>query len=108
MIVFVSQASGAFYRKVLKPILFKRQPDEVHARLLVFCAAMQRLWVIRVIMKRMWAYKNPAYLRQTLMGLQFENPVGLSAGFDKNITLAPTMQALGFGLMEGGSLTRQQ
>jgi dihydroorotate dehydrogenase (fumarate) len=39
--------------------------------------------------------------------MRFRNPIGLSAGFDANFELAPMLKAIGFGLMEGGSLTFQ-
>jgi dihydroorotate dehydrogenase len=40
-------------------------------------------------------------------GLQFSNPVGLAAGFDKNGTAAQALAALGFGFIEVGSVTSQ-
>lgn len=38
-------------------------------------------------------------------GLEFSNPVGLAAGFDKNGTAAQALAALGFGCIEVGSVT---
>jgi dihydroorotate dehydrogenase len=38
-------------------------------------------------------------------GLEFSNPVGLAAGFDKNGTSAQQLAALGFGFIEVGSVT---
>ena len=38
-------------------------------------------------------------------GLEFENPIGLAAGFDKNGTAAPALSALGFGFIEVGTVT---
>lgn len=44
-------------------------------------------------------------LSQNIFGLRFENPVGISAGFDKNATvLAPALR-LGFGAIEAGTVT---
>jgi dihydroorotate dehydrogenase len=40
-------------------------------------------------------------------GLEFPNPVGLAAGFDKNGTAAPALAALGFGSIEVGSVTSE-
>ena len=57
---------------------------------------------------RMWGYKNKAMLGQTIAGVNFQNPVGLSAGFDKNFQVLPIMKAIGFGFMEGGSLTYEK
>jgi dihydroorotate dehydrogenase (fumarate) len=46
-------------------------------------------------------------LSQDIAGIHFRNPVGLSAGFDKNFELIPLLKAIGFGFMEGGSVTFQ-
>ncbi len=40
-----------------------------------------------------------------VFGLDFPNPVGLSAGFDKNAEVPDAMLALGFGFVEVGSIT---
>jgi dihydroorotate dehydrogenase len=40
-------------------------------------------------------------------GLEFRNPVGLAAGFDKNGTAAQALAALGFGFIEVGSVTAE-
>lgn len=40
-----------------------------------------------------------------LFGLHFPNPVGLSAGFDKNAEVPDAMLGLGFGFVEVGSIT---
>jgi len=40
-------------------------------------------------------------------GLEFSNPVGLAAGFDKNGTAAQALAALGFGAIEVGSVTSE-
>ncbi len=53
----------------------------------------------------MWAYHNTQRLEQIVDGISFSNPVGLAAGFDKNIELLPTIQSVGFGFMTGGSVS---
>ena len=40
-----------------------------------------------------------------LFGLQFRNPFGLAAGFDKNGVAIPAWEALGFGFVEIGTVT---
>ncbi len=44
-------------------------------------------------------------LKKTVMGLQFKNPVGLGAGFDKNAAYLHELEALGFGFVEIGTVT---
>jgi len=50
------------------------------------------------------AVKNPA-LHQTLWGLDFPNPIGLAAGFDKDAKVHSQMLDQGFGFVEVGSIT---
>jgi dihydroorotate dehydrogenase len=44
-------------------------------------------------------------LAQRVWGLDFPNPVGLAAGFDKNAVVPDAMLRLGFGFVEIGSVT---
>jgi len=44
-------------------------------------------------------------LRQRLWNLDFPNPLGIAAGFDKNAEAAPALARLGFGFVEVGSVT---
>jgi len=44
-------------------------------------------------------------LAQTLMGLDFPNPLGLAAGFDKNARVPAAILASGFGFTEIGTVT---
>lgn len=46
-----------------------------------------------------------AVLKQTLWGLDFPNPVGLAAGFDKDARVYAQMLTQGFGFVEVGSIT---
>jgi dihydroorotate dehydrogenase len=44
-------------------------------------------------------------LAQTLFGLDFPNPVGMAAGFDKNARVPRALLGMGFGFVEVGTLT---
>ena len=44
-------------------------------------------------------------LSQHILGLDFPNPVGLAAGFDKNAEVMQSMFSLGFGFVEIGTVT---
>ncbi|MDA7787355.1 quinone-dependent dihydroorotate dehydrogenase, partial [bacterium] len=44
-------------------------------------------------------------LKRTVFGLEFENPVGLAAGFDKEAKLYNELANFGFGFIEIGTLT---
>ena len=44
-------------------------------------------------------------LAQHILGLDFPNPIGLAAGFDKNAEVIKSMFTLGFGFVEIGTVT---
>ena len=44
-------------------------------------------------------------LSQHLLGLDFPNPIGMAAGFDKNARVPRELLSLGFGFVEVGTLT---
>lgn len=44
-------------------------------------------------------------LAQHLFGLDFPNPIGMAAGFDKNARVAGKLLGMGFGFVEVGTLT---
>ncbi len=48
---------------------------------------------------------RPASAPRSVMGLEFPNPVGLAAGFDKNGECIDGLAALGFGFIEVGTVT---
>lgn len=108
MIAFISKLSGSVYRGIAKPAMFARSPDRVHKRLLRVGAWVGRRGSLRRLLAWSWSYHNPHALAQTLQGVHFTNPVGLSAGFDKNFELPLLLKSIGFGFMEGGSLTHQK
>ncbi|HRF28788.1 MAG TPA: quinone-dependent dihydroorotate dehydrogenase [Candidatus Saccharibacteria bacterium] len=100
----VRQLTSWLYLYVVKPILFQHKPDGVHSSMVRLTALVQRIPGVRVLPK-LWAYQNREYLGQTIHGVYFSNPIGLSAGFDKQISMARMIKAVGFGWMTGGSVT---
>lgn len=108
MIKSLSSISHGLYIKLIKPQLFRMAPDGVHDKMIKTGNFAQRFGFIRWIMSTIWAYNNPEKLGQNLHGINFANPVGLSAGLDKNFEIAPLIKAVGFGLIEGGSVTFRQ
>jgi dihydroorotate dehydrogenase len=48
---------------------------------------------------------DDARLRQTVFGLDFPNPIGMAAGFDKDARVPRELLSMGFGFVEVGTLT---
>ena len=89
---------------LLRPLLFRLDAERAHH--LGMQAARLAQAVTPSLVARAFAYEADA-LRQSLWGLDFPNPIGLAAGFDKNAELVPFWTALGFGFAEVGSVSAQ-
>jgi dihydroorotate dehydrogenase len=101
----ISKTSSIAYKYIGRPILFSIKPDTVHDGLLKTTTLVQRSELLMAATSAVFAYNNPKYLKQTLHGVEYANPVGLSAGFDQNFQTCRTMKAVGFGFIEGGSIS---
>ena len=97
--------SSIFYERILKPIFFSFDPESVHVFFRWFGELLGRFALSRWIVKRFCDYEHPA-LRTRVAGIDFKNPVGLAAGFDKDVRLTKIMPSVGFGFMEVGAVTR--
>ncbi|MDP6495341.1 MAG: hypothetical protein QGI09_08000, partial [Dehalococcoidia bacterium] len=88
------------YKLLLRPLLFSLPPET--AQNVANFALKQPL---------IWRLLSPALhvrtprLEVDLCGLKLENPVGLASGYDKSCELLPSMAALGFGYVTGGTVT---
>lgn len=51
------------------------------------------------------SFQNDKILNQFIWNLEFNNPVGLAAGFDKNAEVIDSLLAMGFGFVEIGTVT---
>lgn len=91
------------YKRLVKPVLFSLPPDTVHTMAIVAGRVAQRT-PARPVVRALWR-RDDARLTQTVQGMQLQNPVGLSAGFDKNVVITPMLEAVGFGFATGGSVT---
>ncbi len=95
---------GFLYKKTLKPILFKFDPELVHDHFTKAGHLLSRYSATRKVTKAIFSYQDER-LVQTIAGIRFPNPVGLSAGFDKDANLLQILPSLGFGFMQVGSVT---
>jgi dihydroorotate dehydrogenase len=95
---------GSAYKHLFKPLAFRYDPEFVHDRILVLGKLLGKTSLGRVVTHKLFSYSHPA-LKQTLLGIDFPNPIGLSAGFDKNAELLDILPSVGFGFAEVGSIT---
>ena len=95
---------GWLYRHVLKPVLFRFDPEDVHDHFLRFGAWLGRYRGTRALLRVLCTYRHLSLVQQ-VQGIVFENPVGLAAGFDKDGALPHVIGNVGFGFSEVGSVT---
>ena len=89
--------------KYIKPILFKQDPERVHNRMLRLGRFMGMSRLSRLL-RGMFVYRDER-LENNVLGINFKNPIGLAAGFDKNAYLTNFIPDIGFGFIEVGSMT---
>ncbi len=58
----------------------------------------------KLLFKKLFCLESPL-LQRTVFGIDFPNPIGLAAGFDKNATCFNEMEYCGFGFVEIGTVT---
>lgn len=85
----------SFYTSVLRPLAFKLEPETAHN----LAVSLVRRGLVSTA-----SFSDPR-LEQTLFGVNFPNPLGLAAGFDKNAVAVDRWHRLGFGFAEIGTVT---
>ncbi|WP_294270405.1 quinone-dependent dihydroorotate dehydrogenase [uncultured Chryseobacterium sp.] len=88
------------YKSLIRPVLFKFDPEAVHH--FTFSMLKNFGFLARIFFPKPIADKR---LEREVFGLKFKNPVGLAAGFDKNAVLFNELADLGFGFVEIGTVT---
>lgn len=87
---------------LLRPMLFRIEPERVHALTLGTLRVAQRVPAVLSILKLIYATRAKPV---QAFGLTFQNPVGLAAGYDKDALAVRGLGALGFGHVEVGTVT---
>jgi len=83
---------------VLKPFLFKLDPETTHD------LAIKSL-KFNYLPRKMFEVKDEQILNIKLLGKNFPNPIGLAAGFDKSGEVYNSLLKFGFGFVEIGTVT---
>lgn len=92
----------ALYNLIFKGFFKFIDPEDAH-HLGAFVIKLMGLPGIRSV-KHTFTQPSPELHVQTL-GLHFDSPFGMAAGFDKDVTMVSGLYALGFGHVEVGTLT---
>ena len=95
-------SSQTMYR-VIRSILFLFSPEWVHYFSMNCIKVMCSVGILRKVIHLI--FNPPGVSAKELFHLNFKNPIGLGAGFDKNACWLRELQALGFGFIEIGTVT---
>jgi dihydroorotate dehydrogenase len=81
---------------IFKPFLFQINPETAHNL---------AIWALKHNL--IYAPKNIEYssLQTKVFGIDFKNPIGMAAGFDKNAAVFHNLFNFGFGFVEAGTVT---
>lgn len=88
---------------LLRNFLFLFPPEGVHYFSMNILKTFCGISFIKKIIYQYYTPKNNNPVN--VFGLEFKNPVGLGAGFDKNACYLDELEALGFGFVEIGTVT---
>ncbi|MGH8000198.1 MAG: quinone-dependent dihydroorotate dehydrogenase [Brasilonema sp.] len=101
------------YKNALRPFLFtllKADPEWLHSLTIRSLSWLGKTnhqapasWINQFLAQSFCL--SDARLEQNLFGLNFPNPLGLAAGFDKDGIAVPMWSRLGFGFAEVGTVT---
>src|SRR5258705_8209519 len=92
------------YQSLIRPALFRLDPEVAHKRAMWLATRLGRSQIARDALQTLFCVSDRR-LQQTVFGVEFPNPVGLAAGYDKNAVGLQCWPALGFGFVEIGSVT---
>ncbi len=84
---------------LIKFLLHQLPPESAHHFALLALKLAEQSGMARLL------FGKPLQAPRTVMGLNFPNPIGLAAGFDKNAQCIDGLGTLGFGFLEVGTVT---
>lgn len=93
-----------FYTSVIRPVFFLVEPEKIHHFVFKLLHFFFRIPGFKAIVHVLYKKEHPS-LRRRVFGIDFPNPVGLAAGFDKDALIPTELAELGFGFVEIGTVT---
>lgn len=94
--VSIYKGDEKFYDNFLMPLIHKLNPETSHN---VAILASKYGLIPRS------QYEDPVSLKTKVWHIEFSNPVGIAAGFDKQGEIVEPLHKIGFGFVEIGSVT---
>ncbi|KAL6262764.1 hypothetical protein P5V15_005554 [Pogonomyrmex californicus] len=90
------QGNERFYNEIAIPLVQLIDPEIAHNL---------AVKMLKYDLVQKQKAEDPNLLRTTVLGLQFKNPIGMAAGFDKQGEAVEGLHKIGFSFVEIGSVT---
>ena len=90
--------------RVMRPMIFLMDPEQAHYSMKRIGVFLGSNFITKAFTSLLFDYGHKS-LNVEVDGIKYRNPIGLSAGFDKDGELTKIYPNLGFGLAELGSIT---
>lgn len=97
---------SVLYQSILKPILFRFDAQIIHDSMTSFGAQLGKHKTVRSITSCFFNFEHTS-LNQTILGIDFKNPIGLSAGFDYRAQLTEILPSIGMGYGTVGTISNK-
>ncbi len=92
------------YHNFIRPLLFLFKPEWIHRAVAGLLPLFFAIPGMPALVRKFYHVNHPALSRR-VFGLDFPNPVGIAAGFDKEAALYNPLSHFGFGHIEIGTVT---
>ena len=93
-----------FIFRQLRPLFFSANPETAHERMLTIVSGISKIPGLLRFLGRQFRKEYPV-LQTEIFGTSLQNSIGLAAGFDKDGRIHPALFAIGFGIVEIGTVT---
>lgn len=101
-----TSVARAYYKKILRPILFRFDSEVVHTRMTTFGEFLGYFTIFSKSLKSAFVFRSDI-LSQIIHNIEFKTPIGLAAGFDYEARLTQVTYAIGFGFQTVGTITNK-
>ncbi len=92
------------YKYLIRPLLFLIPPETIHNIISVFLRIILKIPGFKELLRCILTVRNQK-LHRNFAGMEFGNPVGMAAGFDKDGKLYNELYCFGFSFIEVGTIT---
>lgn len=101
---YLPKVSEVVYKNLIKSIFFRIKPETIHSVMVKLGEQFGKSESIKKLFSSQFKVVDES-IKQNILGLEFQNPIGLAAGFDYEARLTQILSSLGFGFETLGTIT---